>query len=118
MNILRKPLLFLYLVSGVSCITVASDAYKDSSVHHGSPASGSYDGSMYKLTVECNHPETMIFFNGLLYGQTDMNGRFSLKLRSAAYDFKAVKKGFEPYTGNLRLDRDRVIRFSLKPIQQ
>lgn len=118
MNILRKLLLFLYLMSVASCITLASDAYKDSSVHAASPASGSYDGLMYKLTVECNRPETLIFLNGVLYGQTDADGRFSLKLRSAAYDFKAFKKGFAPYTGNLRLDRDRVIRFSLDPIRQ
>lgn len=109
----RLIILFL-VIPTVSCLTLASAAYKDRSVKTGDPSTATYDGSMYRLSVECNQPNALIFLNGSLYGQTDANGYFSIKLRSGAYDMKIAKENHRPYSRNIRLDRDRMIRFGMQ----
>lgn len=113
MKAIQRLSIFLFLIPLCSCLTLASAAYKDRSVDSHDPSTATYDGSMYRLSIECNQPKAMIFFNGALYGQTDATGYFSIKLRSGAYNMKVTKKEYPPYTRNIRLDRDRMIRFRI-----
>lgn len=114
MSFPNKVIIFLFLLPMMSCLTLASAAYKDRAVVAGNPASATYDGSMYRLSLECNQPNALVFLNGALYGQTDAKGYFTIKLRSDAYDVKVVKDSYRTYSRNIRLDRDRMIRFRMQ----
>lgn len=114
MKLFQHLIIVSFVISAVSCLSLAGAAYKDSSVNPRDPSAATYDGSMYRLSVECNQPNALIFLNGALYGQTDANGYFSIKLRSGAYDMKAAKEHLTPYERNIRLDRDRMIRFRMQ----
>ena len=112
MKLIYKTVILLFILPVFSCLTLASTAYRDRSVASGNPSSATYDGSMYRLSLECNQTKALVFLNGALYGQTDSAGYFTI--RSGAYDMKVVKDGFQTYSRNIRLDRDRMIRFLMQ----
>ena len=114
MKLIYRTVILLFILPVFSCLTLASTAYRDRSVASGNPSSATYDGSMYRLSLECNQTKALVFLNGALYGQTDSAGYFTIKLRSGAYDVKVVKDGFQTYSRNIRLDRDRMIRFLMQ----